>query len=74
MPLYDYRCRSCDHVFETLVPANKAAAAATVLACPECGAEADRQLGTFSVKTGGRSQPEAEPFCGRCGENRPPCS
>jgi len=32
MPLYDYRCKSCDAGFELLVRAS------TVLACPRCGA------------------------------------
>ena len=31
MPIYDYRCKSCDHRFELLVGGS------SVLQCPHCG-------------------------------------
>jgi hypothetical protein len=47
----------------------------TEVRCPQCdGASIDRLLTTFNVGGAGGSSAEAEPFCGRCGENRPPCS
>jgi len=72
MPLYLYRCRHCDHVFEDLVSAAEASRGDAV-ACPACKREdTDRELTTFAVKAGA-SRPDEAPFCGRCGENRPPC-
>lgn len=72
MPLYVYRCASCEHVFEELVTASDAAATVAIV-CPECGAEdTERQLTTFAVQSGG-SKAEPTPFCNRCGEDRPPC-
>ena len=70
MPLYRYHCRSCDHEFEDLVAH---ADVATAVECPECASgETERALTTFAVGSGGTPKDEA-PFCGRCGENRPPC-
>jgi putative FmdB family regulatory protein len=71
VPLYRYRCARCREEFEVLVRAGQAGEPA----CPACGhAEAERLLTTFHV--GARSARAAEdvpPFCGRCGESRPPC-
>ncbi len=72
MPLYRYHCTSCDHAFEELVSAREAAAA-TKIACPSCGkSSTERELTTFAVRGEG-VKADPEPFCGRCGENRPPC-
>lgn len=39
MPLHTYRCKACDHGFETLVRAGETAS------CPSCGsADLNRQL------------------------------
>ncbi|MGA0869359.1 MAG: FmdB family zinc ribbon protein [Planctomycetota bacterium] len=71
MPLYHYRCCACDDVFEELVPTSRAD---EPVPCPSCGAEkTERELTTFAVRGDGIRR-EAEPFCGRCGENRPPCA
>ena len=73
MPLYVYRCRSCDHVFEELISA-AGAREATAVACPSCAAEdTERELTTFAVQSGSAKAKDDAPFCGRCGENRPPC-
>jgi putative FmdB family regulatory protein len=73
MPLYRYRCPSCEHEFEELVSSSEAATA-TAIACPACGeSETERQLSTFAVHSG-TTREQAPPFCGRCGENRPPCA
>jgi putative FmdB family regulatory protein len=72
MPLYVYRCKSCDQVFEDLVSAADARSGLAI-ACPHCEAtDTERELTTFAVR-GETPRTEAAPFCGRCGENRPPC-
>lgn len=73
MPLYHYRCSACQHGFEQLVH-TRDGTVITVVRCPRCGSDdQERQLTTFSI--GGKQSPSTpEPFCGRCGENRPPCS
>ena len=73
MPIYEYQCRRCGHRFEKLI---RNAATATAVTCTQCGTEqVDKQFSTFGVHTGGHSAgaEPAPPFCGRCGENRPPC-
>lgn len=47
MPLYDFHCSDCDHVFEELVRAGEAPA------CPGCsGQSVERLSATASVRTG----------------------
>lgn len=41
MPLYEYRCGTCDMSFERLEPFS----APAVKTCPECGGQANRLLG-----------------------------
>jgi putative FmdB family regulatory protein len=72
MPMYEYQCRECHHLFELLVREQ------TVLACPACdGRELDRQLSVFAV---GGDSPKfnargASPGpCGSCGDPRGPGS
>jgi putative FmdB family regulatory protein len=51
MPLYEYRCKDCDRVFEKLVPLSSAAASQE---CPECGGEdARRLLSMFASQSSG---------------------
>jgi putative FmdB family regulatory protein len=38
MPLYDYRCQACGHLFETLVRAN------STPACPQCSSASLEKL------------------------------
>ena len=46
MPLFDYRCRSCDHEFEALVRAGD------VPACPSCNSrDLEKQLSAAAVST-----------------------
>jgi len=48
MPLYEYRCASCDHRFEVL---QRLGDDATGLECPRCGAErVEKQLSTFAAR------------------------
>ncbi|MBF0324967.1 MAG: zinc ribbon domain-containing protein [Alphaproteobacteria bacterium] len=45
MPLYTYRCKSCDTIFETLVMGSD------LPACDKCGsADLERQLGTIAAE------------------------
>lgn len=41
MPIYEFKCRTCDHVFEDLVPINTDGEGLT---CPGCGAVGARRL------------------------------
>ena len=44
MPIYEYRCRHCDHSFEEIVLSSREA-----IACPACASpEVERQLSVFS--------------------------
>ncbi len=49
MPIYEYRCASCDERFEELVRRPE-----DTVACPQCGgADAERLLSTFAGVGGG---------------------
>ncbi|MGE5645472.1 MAG: FmdB family zinc ribbon protein [Acidobacteriota bacterium] len=55
MPLYEYRCGSCGHAFETL---RRMEDADCGVACPKCSGAVERQLSTFApqmAQTGGAS-------------------
>jgi putative FmdB family regulatory protein len=55
MPLYDFRCRACDHVFEALVRPNSPATS-----CPQCASgDLERQLPTFAVSSSDRTKAAA---------------
>jgi putative FmdB family regulatory protein len=41
MPLYDYECRKCSHVFEVFL---KTSEEDETLTCPECQAEKPKRL------------------------------
>ncbi len=54
MPLYDFRCPACGHVFEALVRGEEA------VCCPACQAPgAERQLATFAVRSAERTEAAA---------------
>lgn len=54
MPLYAYRCASCDHEFETLVRSND------IPECPSCGSvELTRQLSLIAKPAPGGDVGEA---------------
>ncbi|HDH57406.1 MAG TPA: zinc ribbon domain-containing protein [Bacteroidetes bacterium] len=84
MPIYEYRCPSCGHLFELL----RSFADKDEVVCPQCGEPAQRLLsaGTGFIIKGGRSDikavsrrnsgecDRASPCCGaetRC--DKPPC-
>ncbi len=52
MPLYEYRCRECEHQFEALLPSSSAANQAT---CPCCGADEPRRLISVIAGMGNRA-------------------
>jgi len=56
MPIYEYRCRACQHLFETLVrPSNTAPAEAP--SCPYCQSQdLERLLSMFAVNSEGTQQ------------------
>ncbi|MBN1295576.1 zinc ribbon domain-containing protein [bacterium] len=51
MPIYEYRCQSCNHIFEKMQPFS----AGHRQPCPKCGETAERMisLGSFVLKGGG---------------------
>lgn len=53
MPLYEYRCTSCQQTFERLRPVG---ADASGVSCPSCGSEqVERMVSTFASATAGGS-------------------
>lgn len=55
MPLYDFRCKTCDHEFEALVRTGD------VPECPTChGQDLQRLLSTFAVDSAERRQAAAK--------------
>lgn len=56
MPLYEYRCRTCDTTFEEQRPMSQSSDPAT---CPDGHGDARRVLSVFmsSVKSSGSSSP-----------------
>lgn len=67
MPLYEYRCRDCNHRFEVL---QRMGDGPEGLLCPKCGAqEPSRQFSTFATAatTSGSAMPSGgcgAPACG----------
>ncbi|HLC27499.1 MAG TPA: zinc ribbon domain-containing protein [bacterium] len=63
MPIYEYRCRSCENDFETLVMNSRA-----VVSCPGCGGhELERKLSIFGFQSSGKfSSSIAGGGCGNC--------
>ena len=56
MPIYEYRCKSCDERFEMIRPVSEAGKR---VGCPECGAKGAEKLPTSFAAHGGsgRSTP-----------------
>lgn len=62
MPIFEYRCRVCDHRFELIVSGS------TRPVCPRCeSAQLEKQLSVFAVGAHGSSEPTSAGPCGRCG-------
>lgn len=65
MPIYEYKCSSCDKLFETLVRSN------TQPTCPNCGGTyLAKQLSVFAAATGGGGGDSADAApAGGCGSH-----
>lgn len=59
MPLFEYKCGSCDHEFEELVSGD------AKVECPECKAANPQKL--MSAHSVGKSTARASPVAGPCG-------
>ncbi len=70
MPIYEYRCRSCETTFEELVRGDG------IVTCPHCGSSSlNRLISVPFVSSGRTARPAGRTCCGR--EERcdtPPCS
>lgn len=68
MPLFEYRCRPCNHEFEALVRNG------ATPQCPECGkVESEKLMSAASGRiSGGSSLPITAPACPP--SDAPPCS
>jgi len=65
MPLYEYRCRVCQHRFEVL---QRIGADAEGVQCPACGAaDVAKQFSTFASSTGTTPAPCGAPNRASCG-------
>lgn len=67
MPIYEYRCRSCDQEFEHLV---RSVESTEKVVCPECNSrKVERRLSVFAAHQGHSGAPAVPAGgCGRCGE------
>jgi len=62
MPIYEFKCRKCKHLFEVLFRSRDEKLS---LACPECGsARTEKMISAFSGKIGNTSAGGAS--CGSC--------
>ncbi len=75
MPLYEYRCETCDHRFEALVTGGQKPP------CAQCGGKKlEKLFSAFAVASGSGASASAESFgsapggCGTCGDPRGPGS
>lgn len=66
MPIFEYRCESCEHQFEQLIRGAEAAE------CPQCGAQrAEKLLSATSV----HSRASSLPISSVCApSDAPPCN
>jgi putative FmdB family regulatory protein len=70
MPLYEYKCSKCGHLYEVLASSSSEKSSP----CPKCGAgQAVKQFSAFAVTSGSAgTAPACEPGgspagCGSCG-------
>ena len=54
MPLYEYHCLACDHVFEELCSLSEASKKKP---CPDCGKRAPRIVSSFAISHGASGEP-----------------
>ena len=64
MPIYEYFCTDCHHVFEAL---RKMSEADMQIPCPECyGLQVNRKITVFYAQSEGRSIAGNEVNCNAC--------
>jgi putative FmdB family regulatory protein len=70
MPIFEYKCKDCNHPFEALLLGKEKAA------CPKCnGKNLVPQLSVFAVQAKGPARPSVPSGgCGACGDPRGPGS
>ena len=62
MPIYEYRCKSCDNRFEYLVMGSEES-----ISCPKCSAqEVERLISTFSFKSDTKFSSSMGSGCSTC--------
>jgi putative FmdB family regulatory protein len=67
MPLYEYACQKCSHLFEELV------FGASTPICPSCGGDKlERLMSVVSARVADNAPPPTTSACGRCGDPRGP--
>jgi len=60
MPIYEYKCKKCDHFFEELVSLNQE----SPVPCPECGAKkTEKQLSLIGGFFMGKPQDSTPASC-----------
>ena len=64
MPIYEFRCKKCEHTFETLAGINEDGSS---LECPECGETGPEKLLSIFSSTGTESP--ASSSGGGCGHS-----
>ncbi len=64
MPLYEYKCGECRHVFETLVSSANAEKSPV---CPACGSDnCEKQFSVFASSAGRDAASSSAGGCGSC--------
>lgn len=68
MPMYDYRCKNCDEVFEELVFSSSVSD--DEIKCPKCGEQkAERLLSAPMISTSGSSNDVSTSSSSGCGHS-----
>jgi putative FmdB family regulatory protein len=66
MPIFEFKCKNCQHVFEELVFSSNSSAEEII--CPECGEKkADKLMSAFSSSGTSSSGSGGAPSCGPSG-------
>ncbi len=70
MPIYEYRCESCDKIFEKIIFRKD-----EKISCPECGnANVQRVLSVCGFKTGGDKGAASSRMSGSAGSSCAGCT
>jgi putative FmdB family regulatory protein len=66
MPIFEFKCKNCDHVFEEFLFSSNTESATII--CPKCGSEnADKLMSAFSSSGGSTSLGAGAASCGSSG-------